>query len=303
MNQIKLLFAAAMALATTAAWSADKIKVLIIDGVNNHNWKETTRATKGTLDQTGRFDVTVNTSPDKKAPKEEWAKWSPKFSDYQVVVSNFNDGGRTLWSEETKLAFAKFVNDGGGFVPVHAADNSCADWPAYNEMIGVGGWGGRKAGKSGVLMRKNGDKWAPCCANEGGSGGHGAQRDFEVIHDVPDHPILAGLPPNWMHAKDELYSSLRGPAKNLTVLAHAVSAKTKVAEPMIMEIKYGKGTIVHLPMGHYNKASCECVGFQTIFARSTEFAATGKVTIKAPKEFPGPEKAVIVDPTKLVWPN
>ena len=303
MKAARLLFACALALAATAGWSAEKIKVLMIDGVNNHNWKETTRATKATLEQTGRFAVTVSTTPGKKASKEAWAEWSPKFSDYQVVVSNFNDGGRTLWSQATKQAFVKFVHDGGGFVPVHAANNSCGDWPEYNEIIGLGGWGGRKAGKSGVLIRKNGDAWAPCCENEGGSGGHGPQRDFEIIHDAPDHPVLQGLPPNWMHAKDELYSSLRGPAKHLTVLAHAVSQKTKTAEPMLMEIKYGKGTVMHIPLGHYNKAACECVGFQTWLARSTEYAATGKVTIKPPAEFPGPEKPVVVDPTKLVWPN
>ena len=31
---------------------------------------------------------------------------------------------------------------GGGFVSVHAANNSFPAWPAYNRMIGLGGWGG-----------------------------------------------------------------------------------------------------------------------------------------------------------------
>lgn len=294
---LTLLFLAA----ASAGYSADKIKVLIVDGVNNHNWKETTRATKATLDKTGHFATTVSTSPPKNAPAEAWAKWRPKFSDYAVVLSNFNDGGKTKWSMETRGDFEMFINNGGGFVPVHAADNSSGDWDAYNEMIGVGGWGGRKAGKSGSLLRMKDGAWATCCSDKGGSGGHGPQRDFVVTHDVPDHPILKGLPTKWMHAKDELYSSLRGPAKNLTVLAHAVSMKTKEAEPMIMEIKYGKGTIIHIPMGHYNKISCECVGFQTVLARSVEYAATGKVTIAPPKQFPGEAKAVVIDPTELEW--
>ena len=40
--------------------------------------------------------------------------------------------------------FADFVRGGGGFVSVHAADNSFPQWADYNRMIGVGGWGGRE---------------------------------------------------------------------------------------------------------------------------------------------------------------
>ena len=65
------------------------IRVLIIDGVNNHDWERTTEATKATLEQTGRFTVDVSTSPRKRAPREEWDAWQPRFSDYQVVLSNF----------------------------------------------------------------------------------------------------------------------------------------------------------------------------------------------------------------------
>jgi uncharacterized protein len=283
--------------------AADKIKVLIVDGVNNHNWKATTAATKGTLDKVGNFETAVSTSPSKKASKDEWAAWQPKFSDYDVVLSNFNDGGRTLWSEATRKAFEEFVSGGGGFVAVHAADNSSTDWKAYNEMIAVGGWGGRKAGLSGELLRMVEGKWAACCTKEGGSGGHGPQREFLVVHDQPEHPILKGLPKTWMHAKDELYHSLRGPAKNVEVLAHAVSARTKEAEPMVMVITHGKGTVLHLPMGHANNQSLECVGFQTVLARGTEFVATGKVTIGIPAKFPGTEKPVVVKPAELAWPE
>ena len=36
-----------------------------------------------------------------------------------------------------------------------------------------------------------------------------------------------------------------------------------------------------------------CVGFQTTFARGTEWAATGKVTIPVPSDFPGPDKVSV----------
>jgi len=140
----------------------DQVKVLIIDGVNNHDWEMTTKAT---LEATGRFKVDVSTSPRKRASKEAWEACRPKFSDYQVVLSNFNDdcekedGCDTLWSAETQADFLKFVREGGGFVPVHAADNAFGNWPEYNKIIGIGGWGGRKAGKSGSLLRLIDGKW------------------------------------------------------------------------------------------------------------------------------------------------
>ncbi len=291
----------------------DRIKVLIIDGVNNHDWERTTAANKSTLEKTGRFDVDVSTSPRRGFSKEDWEAWRPRFSDYQVVVSNFNDdcevdgGCETPWSAETQADFESFVREGGGFVPVHAADNAFTNWPAYNEMIAVGGWGGRQAGVSGSLLRKVDGEWMAASPDEGLSGEHGDMREFLVIHDQPSHPILEGLPTEWMHAEDELYSALRGPATNVEVLAHSVSKLTNEAEPMLMIITYGEGKIFHLPMGHFNDeykpfgASVHCVGFQTVLARGTEYVATGEVTIGVPSSFPGKEEPVVVPPEDLDW--
>ena len=55
---------------------------------------------------------------------------------------------------------------------------------------------------------------------------------------------MKGLPPMWMHQGDELYA-LRGPGKNMTVLATAHSdpsnAGTGHDEPQLMALRYGQG--------------------------------------------------------------
>lgn len=281
--------------------SPAKIKVLIIDGENNHRWARMTPPMKAMLESTGRFSVSVSTLPSNRAKKAEWATWKPAFANYDVVVSNYNDGGKCRWPEERRREFEKFVSEGGGFVPVHAADNSSANWPEYNKMIGGGGWGGRTPA-SGALLRKIDGKWITDPAPEGKSGSHGKRWAFPVHTEKSDHPIMKDLPASWMHATDELYNSLRGPWANATVLASARSTQTGVLEPMAIVIEYGKGKVFHLPLGHVGPIeTLHCVGFQTLLVRGTEYVATGKTTIGVPKGFPGLAEPSLMAPETVDW--
>ena len=261
------------------------MKVIIIDGQNNHDWKRTTPELKKILEDSGLFAVDVATSPGKGG---DMTAFKPNFAAYRVIVSNYNG---EPWSKETQDAFEKYVRDGGGFVSVHAADNAFPEWKEYNEMIAVGGWGERNE-KSGPYLRLRDGKWVHD-TTPGRGGSHGAQHEFVVETRDTDHPIMHGLPSKWLHGKDELYDRLRGPARNVNVLASALSTKATNGsgenEPLLMTIAYGKGRVFHTALGHAMEA-IKCVGFAVTLQRGTEWAATGAVTQKVPAGFPTADK-------------
>ena len=272
------------ALGLPTAHSAEPLRALIVDGQNNHgNWPQTTKMMKAYLEQSGLFTVDVVTH----APQGEDPGFKPAFADYTVVVSNFG-AGAALWPAETRQAFEDFVRGGGGLVVVHAADNSFPEWPAYNEMIGLGGWGGRTE-KSGPYVYLNDAGETVRDESAGNGGNHGPQWAFPLIVRDREHPVTKGMPPVWTHCQDELYDKLRGPAQKMQILATAFSPITKRHEPMIMTIEYGKGRVFHTPMGHADESQ-ECVGFITTLCRGTEWAALGTVSLPIPADFPSAEK-------------
>lgn len=279
-NAVSLIFVLAVVSSVTMSESAmcadpPSISVLLIDGQNNHQWAVTTPLIKQTLEGTGRFVVDVATAPDKDGDISEFA---PTFSDYDVVVSNYNG---QPWSESTQQAFEQYVAGGGGFVSVHAADNSFPEWNAYNRMIGLGGWGGRNE-KNGPYVRWKEDlKRFTRDSSAGNGGSHGKREPFLVVVRDADHPITRGLPRDFMQTADELYGKLRGPAQNMHVLATGYSnpatGGTGEHEPLLMTIQFGEGRVFHTTLGH-DKDAMQGVAFQVTLQRGTQWAATGAVT-------------------------
>ena len=284
------------------------IKTLIVDGQNNHNqWPKITYMMKQYLEETGLFSVDVSrshytwegdsliklyrvnrTENTVALPKPKVdSSYHPDFSKYDLVISNFG-WNAAPWPAETKADFEQFIQKGGGLVVVHAADNSFPEWPAYNKMIGLGGWGDRTE-KDGPYVYYNQQGKLVKDTQPGKAGSHGPQHEYQLTIQNPQHPITKGMPPVWLHTKDELYDRLRGPAQNMEILATAFSATdnkgTGRSEPALIVLRYGKGRIFHTILGHADY-SAECVGFITTLLRGAEWAATGNVTIPVPADFP-----------------
>ena len=343
---LRTLFAAVLTTLAVVATAAEPIKVLIIDGRNNHDWVRTTESCKATLEATGRFKVDVTTAPAgftkpqpakpkandaegkkaydealkawkkeeadfNKAHAEDWNKWLPKFSDYAVIVNNYNG---PEWSGDMKDAFTEFVLKGGGLVNVHAANNAFTGWDNFNEMICVG-WRGATFEQRVAVDDATGKAIAVPEADEkiktkGFGSGHGSKHAFVLKTRDADHPIMQGLPKEWLHASDELYHRMRGSPDHMDVLESAFSSEkvggTEMHEPMVWWAKFNEGRVVTTSMGHLwagDKTfdALHCVGFQTILARSTEWAATGKVTIAVPEGFPTKDQTSVIEPSKVVW--
>jgi type 1 glutamine amidotransferase len=251
---------------------------------------------KENLVKSGRFTVDVATTPDKKAPREAWNEFHPDFSRYDVVLSNYNG---EPWPDPVQKALESYVAKGGGLSVIHAANNAFEGWPEWNRMIGLG-W--RKNTFGDRLTYDESGKLVRTSKGEGPGAGHGAVHPYKIVIRDPEHPITRGLPHEWMHAKDELYHGQRGPAEDMEVLATAYSDKSKggtgTNEPMIWVIPYGKGRVFTTVLGHVggnDTTAIRCVGFKTVMLRGTEWAATGKVTLPIPANFPSADE-VRLDP-------
>lgn len=271
-----------------------KTRVLIVDGINNHDWKTATHDIEEILIQTSLFSVDVSTTPPRGAPATAWNAWRPDFSRYDVVVNNFNGGEREdgiQWPEGIELDLERYVRNGGGLVVYHAANNAFLPWKAYNEMIGLGwrpksfGPGLRVADDGSVVVIPKGEGLEP---------GHPPRMDFQIHVRDTDHPITRGMPKVWMHPSEQLTHGQHGPAEELTILTYAHSPVSQENEPMDWVRSYGKGRVYVTMLGHTWEGelnpNLDCVGFQTLFSRGVQWAATGVVTIPIPPNFPGPEK-------------
>lgn len=226
--------------------AAQKVRVLIFSGQNNHEWKLTTPRLKEVLEGAGRFDVAVTDHPERCD--------AGTLRKYDVLVSNWNTFGNpavTNWPPAVREAYLDFVRQGGGVVVVHAGSSSFYDWPEYQRLAG-GSW-------------------------NLGETGHGPVHRFPVTLTRPEHPVTLGLT-NFL-TTDELWHRA-GFLPGNDVLATAFSALDKKGsgrdEPVAWIRKEGRGRSFTLLLGHDVRAM-ESFGFQALLRRGTEWAARGSV--------------------------
>jgi len=147
------------------------LRVLILSGRNNHDWRQTTPKLKSILTASGRFAVEVTEHPEQCDAQT--------LSGYDALLSNWNTFGDSTapdWPVVTRAALLDFVRSGKGFVVVHAGGSSFYDWPEYQQLVGA--------------------SWNM------GQTSHGSPHEF-TVKLVDGHPITRGMQP--FKTTDELW--------------------------------------------------------------------------------------------------
>ena len=274
--------------------SASRIQVLIVDGFSNHDWRQTTALLRAILEPSGLFDVSVSTAP-ATAASTGWDQWRPAFRDYDVVIQTCNDiNGGPSWPRAVQLAFEEFVRSGGGVLVYHGGNNAFPEWPAYNQMIGIG-W--RKKDQGVALTIDEHESIVRIPAGQGESTGHKSRSDV-LVHRLSDHPIHRGMPRAWMTPSLEIYYFARGPAEKIRILSYGHDAFTDMNWPLEWTVQFGRGRIYSSTFGHVWKGdvqppSLRCAGEQTLLLRTLQWLANRPVTVPIPPDFPTAEATSI----------
>ncbi|MFN7994378.1 MAG: ThuA domain-containing protein [Bryobacteraceae bacterium] len=241
--------------------AATPARILIVTGqsdIQYHNWRVTTAFLRQALENTGRFEVRTTEEPRGLTPEA--------LAPYDAILLNYN-GPR--WGAAAEAALDGFVRNGKGLVSFHGVtygplmgtvlqpDGSWRiepAWPAYSEMLGVS-WARENIGHA---VRH---AFTVKLADDGGAITRGMQVQFtvndELYHKMAHHPGI--------HVVASAFDD-------------AARGGTGKQEPIAWTNAYGKGRTFHMTLGHDISALYQ-PEVLTLFARATEWAATGEVTL------------------------
>ena len=231
--------------------ATDRIRVLILTGANNHDWKSTTEVLKTAFAADPRFAVTVTEKP--------WDMKPADLANYDVLLSNWNTFGKKEderkqyeWNDEMKAAFLRWFKNGGGFFVLHAGSSMFYDWSEY-QMLTAGTWG------------------------EGTFHPHNQTFALNIVDK--EHPVTKGMTD--FETFDEPWQKISNPNPNRHVLVSGIVSKENKGsgevEPFVFITETEKGRCITLLLGHdaqmiQNSPSCK-----KLILRGTEWAATGAV--------------------------
>jgi len=239
-----------------------KIQVLIITGRDDHDWRGATPLMRQYLDAAGIFETRI---------AEEFRDAGPEsLNRYDVAVLVYADKApEDYWTERSRNVLLNFVRSGKGLVVYHHSSTAFKDWPEFARM---------------------------CGGNYYGKAQHSPIHDFTVTFTDRDHPITRGLRATFPQFQDELYASMEMQPAGYHVIAtawddHALyNGKFKTTlpgpganEPVMWTVQYEKGRVFATMIGHSAQAT-QSSGFRTTFTRGVEWAATGQVTQKPPRD-------------------
>ena len=170
------------------------------------------------LGQTHVFSV--HTTEDANYFKDE------NLEKFDVIILMSTTG--TIFNEEQKAAFQKFVRSGKGVVGIHSATDTEYDWPWYNQLIGA------------YFLA------------------HPKQQTLRLEVVDSNHPATWHLPKNWLWT-DELYE-FRNINPNIKVLLNADESTYQVAKgnganhPMAWYHEFDGGRVFYTALGHVESA-------------------------------------------------
>jgi type 1 glutamine amidotransferase len=234
------------------------MRVLIISAQGDHDWRATTPLLRRILAETGRFDVRVCESPAGLTART--------LADFDVVVDN---GALTSPGTDTERVIAGFVESGKGLVITHGALGSATGTPMAD---------GNQQPDRTEPARMVPEYWPAVPTNLP----HTRVHFFDVKIVRPEHPIVRGMKRAFRTA-DAIPRGMRT-IRAAEVIATAGGDAESVGggkdEPVLIVSSRGKGRVFSFALGHDPRAMHENE-FVAAFARGSEWAATGTVTLPA----------------------
>lgn len=141
---------------------------------------------------------------------------------YKTIIF-LNPTGTNIFNDDQKAAFKQFINNGGGFVGVHAATDCNYEWEWYGKLVG------------------------------GFFESHPKIQEAKLNIITPKNKLVKGLPSLWIHT-DEWYNFKNfNTAVNVLIKVDETSyqgGKMKNEHPISWYHEYDGGKVFYTALGH-----------------------------------------------------